>query len=73
VALAGVSAAIALAADVPVEVLSDVPGIGQLAWQAAMGRDLPLLVSLTLLVTAVVQLSNALADLAAETWQRGRG
>ena len=72
-ALAGVSAAIALAADVPVEVLSDVPGIGQLAWQAAMGRDLPLLVSLTLLVTAVVQLSNTLADLAAGTWQRGRG
>jgi len=72
IALAGVSAAIALAADVPVEVLSDVPGIGQLAWQAAMGRDLPLLVSLTLLIAAVVQLSNTVADLAAERWQGGR-
>jgi ABC-type dipeptide/oligopeptide/nickel transport system permease component len=41
-ALAGVSATIALSAAIPVEVICDSPGIGQLAWQAATARDLPL-------------------------------
>lgn len=63
-ALAGVSFATALGASVPVEVLADVPGIGQLAWQAAAGRDLPLIVALTLVVTAATLTANAMADLA---------
>jgi len=50
-AVAGVSVSVALGASIPVEALCGIPGIGQLAWQAALGRDLSLLVTLTLLVT----------------------
>jgi len=49
-ALLGVSASMAFGAAIPLEALSDSPGIGQLAWQAALNRDLPLLTSITLLV-----------------------
>jgi len=35
------------------------PGIGQLAWQAALARDLPLLVNVTVLVTLVTLLANS--------------
>ena len=38
------------------------PGLGQLAWKAALARDLPLLVVLTVLVAMVIQLSNAAAS-----------
>jgi peptide/nickel transport system permease protein len=41
----------ALGAAIPLEALSDSPGVGQLAWQAALNRDLPLLTSITLFVT----------------------
>lgn len=64
-ALAGVSISLAFAAAIPVEVLCDLPGIGQLAWKAAMGRDLPLLVNLTMIVTLITLLANSAADLAA--------
>jgi len=62
-ALAGVSVSVALGAAVPVEALCSVPGIGQLAWQAALGRDLPLLVTLTILVTLVTLTANTISDL----------
>lgn len=64
-ALAGVSVSMAFAAAIPVEVLCDLPGIGQLAWKAALGRDLPLLVNLTMIVTLVTVLANSAAGLAA--------
>jgi peptide/nickel transport system permease protein len=63
-ALAGVSVSLAFAATIPVEVLCDLPGIGQLAWKAALGRDLYLLVNLTLIVTLVTLIANCAADLA---------
>ncbi len=63
-ALAGVSVGLAFAATIPVEVLCDLPGIGQLAWKAALGRDLYLLVNLTLIVTLVTLIANSAADLA---------
>ncbi len=63
-ALAGVSVSLAFAAAIPVEVLCDLPGIGQLAWKAALGRDLYLLVYLTMMVTVVTLIANSLADLA---------
>lgn len=63
-AFAGVSVSLALAAAVPVEALCDLPGIGQLAWQAALGRDLVLLVDLTLIVALVTVFANACAELA---------
>jgi len=61
-ALAGVSVSIALGACIPVEMVLDVPGIGQLAWQAALGRDMPVLVSVTLLLSLIVTAVNCTAD-----------
>jgi len=63
-ALAGVSFGIAFGAAIPIEVLCDLPGIGQLAWRAALARDLPVLVSLTILIAAFTQLTNAASDVA---------
>ena len=62
IALAGVTISVALGAAIPVESLCGLPGIGQLAWQAALSRDLPLLVNLTVLVTLVTLLANSSAD-----------
>lgn len=62
-ALAGVSVSVAFAAAIPVEVLCDLPGVGQLAWKAAMGRDLELLVNLTMVVTLVTLLASSAAGL----------
>lgn len=64
-ALAGISVSLALGASIPVEALCGIPGIGQLAWQAALGRDLPLLVNLTVVVTLVTLLANSGADVIA--------
>ena len=61
-ALAGVSVSAALTAAIPVEALCDLPGIGQLAWKAALGRDLNLLVDLTMIVTVVTLLANSVAE-----------
>jgi len=63
IGLAGVSVNIALGAVIPVEVFCDKPGIGQLAWKAALGRDLPLLVNITLVVTAVTLVANRTSDM----------
>lgn len=65
-ALAGVSVSLALGACIPVEALCGIPGIGQLAWQAAMGRDLPLLITLTVLVTVITLAANSSSDMAAQ-------
>ena len=61
-AVAGVSVSVALGASIPVEALCGIPGIGQLAWQAALGRDLYLLVTITLLVTVITMLSNTFSE-----------
>jgi peptide/nickel transport system permease protein len=61
-ALAGVSVSMAIGATIPVEALCGLPGVGQLAWQAALARDLPLLVNITILVTLVTLLANSSAD-----------
>lgn len=70
-ALAGVSVSIAFAASIPVEVLCDLPGIGQLAWKAALSRDLELLVNLTILITLITLLANSAAEIAGRPLQRG--
>jgi peptide/nickel transport system permease protein len=64
VALAGVSVSMAVGATIPVEALCDSPGVGHLLWQAALSRDVPVLVNLTLLITAVTAGANLLADTA---------
>ena len=62
IALAGITVSIALGASIPIESLCGLPGIGQLAWRAALARDLPLLVNITVLVTLVTLLANSAAD-----------
>lgn len=61
VAVLGVSISITIGILLPVEVVCDVPGIGQLAWQAAQSRDLPLLVNLTVVVTFLTVVSTMLS------------
>ena len=67
-ALLGVSFAISFGAAIPIEALCDSPGMGQLAWQAALSRDLPLIVNVTLVVSLVMLAANSLADLAGRTF-----
>lgn len=62
VALLGVSVSIAIGVLLPIEVICDVPGIGQLAWHAAQSRDLPLLVNLTVIVTFLTVCATTLSD-----------
>jgi peptide/nickel transport system permease protein len=57
-ALLGVSVVLAFGSAIPVEALCDVPGIGQLAWRAALGRDLPLLCGIAMAITFVVALAH---------------
>jgi peptide/nickel transport system permease protein len=68
-ALTGVSVSMALGAAIPVEALCGIPGIGQLAWQAALGRDLSLLVTLTVLVTVATLLANSGSELASQVFR----
>ena len=67
IALVGVSISIGVGVLLPIEVVSDVAGIGQLAWHAAQARDLPLLVNLTMVVTFVTVCATLISDAA----QRG--
>jgi len=64
-ALAGASVPIAFGASIPIEALADSSGLGQLAWRAALGRDMPLLVTLTLMLTTISVTATLVADLAA--------
>jgi peptide/nickel transport system permease protein len=68
-ALAGVSVSLAAGAAIPVEALCGLAGIGQLAWQAALARDLPLLTNITVLVTLVTLLANSSADVIGQVWR----
>jgi len=63
-ALAGVSLSMAVGAIIPVEALCDSPGVGQLVWQSAMGRDLPVLMHATVLVAVVTCAANLFSDTA---------
>lgn len=64
IALAGVALVLAFGSIIPMEALCDVPGIGQLAWKAAIARDLPLLSGLALIITFVAAFVQTLGDLA---------
>ena len=61
-ALAGISVSITAGAVIPVEALCDSAGLGQLVWQSAMARDLPVLLPLTTLVAAITCAANLFAD-----------
>jgi peptide/nickel transport system permease protein len=60
-ALASLSIVTALSALVPVEVLFNVPGLGQLAWSAALNRDLPVLLAVTMIMALGVTLAGMAA------------
>jgi len=62
-ALGGLSVNMALGAAIPVEALCDSPGIGQLTWKAALARDLPVLVTVTILIATVTAVANLFSDL----------
>lgn len=69
-AVAGITVSMAFTAAIPVEALCDMPGIGQLAWKAALGRDLELLIVLTIIVTTITLLANSTAELLGKTAYR---
>jgi peptide/nickel transport system permease protein len=69
-ALVGVSVSMAFGATIPIEVICDSPGIGQLAWQAALGRDIPVLVIMTLLVALITVMANSISDLAGKAFRK---
>lgn len=64
-ALAGVTANLGLGAAIPIEVLCDEPGIGQLAWRAALGRDLDVVIAVTFILAAVTLTANRAAGFVA--------
>jgi peptide/nickel transport system permease protein len=64
VALIAASLSMAVGAIIPIEAICDAAGLGRLAWQAAMSRDLPLLVNLTMLISLVTTAAMAIAELA---------
>jgi peptide/nickel transport system permease protein len=68
-AVAGVSVSMTMGAAIPVEALTGIAGVGQLAWQAALARDLPLLTQITVLVTLVTLLANCSADVIGSMWR----
>jgi len=61
-ALATLSIVTALGALVPIEVLFNVPGVGQLAWSAVMNRDLPVLVAVSLLMACAIGIAGMLSS-----------
>ena len=67
-ALATLSIVTAFSALVPVEVIFSVPGLGQLAWSAAMNRDLPVLLAVTMIMAVAVTFAGMPANRAGE-WQ----
>jgi peptide/nickel transport system permease protein len=69
-ALGGISVSMAFGAAIPIEAISDHAGIGQLTWQAALSRDLPVLVNITLLITVITQAANSVSDLAGKAFAR---
>ncbi len=61
-ATVGSSVGIALSGVMPIEVVCDSPGIGQLAWLATQQRDLPLLLAVTLMVSVTAIVASSFSD-----------
>jgi len=61
-ALSAMSFVVALSAIVPLEVVFNVPGLGQLAWSAAMNRDLPVLLAVTMLMATCIGVVSMFAE-----------
>ena len=65
-ALASLSIVTALSALVPVEVIFNIPGIGELAWNAALNRDLPVLLAVTVIMALAVTFAGMASQNPAE-------
>jgi peptide/nickel transport system permease protein len=64
-ALAATSLSMAVGAIIPIEAICDAAGLGRLAWQAAIARDLPLLLNLTMLIALAITAAMAFTELVA--------
>lgn len=62
-ALVGIALVLAFGSAIPIEAVCGVPGIGALALQAALGRDMPLLCALALIITFFVTAVHTAAHL----------
>lgn len=62
IALGGASVSMAVSATIAAEAFCGEAGLGQLAWKAALARDLQLIVSLTLIIGAFTLFCNRAAD-----------
>lgn len=65
-ALASLSIVTALSALVPVEVIFNVPGLGELAWNSALNRDLPVLLAVMMIMALAVTFAGIAPDRPAE-------
>lgn len=72
-ALLASSASMAFGAAIPVEAICGTPGLGRLAWQAAVARDLPLLMSLTMMVAVATALAMSLSEMAGSRERQPEG
>ena len=72
-AILGLSVNAAFGGAILLETICDLPGVGQLALQAALARDLPLLVGMTLFVGVLTVTANAITDLASQVILKARG
>jgi len=67
ITMVGLSLPFLVSGSLVIEVVFSWPGMGQIMYNAALARDIPLLMGGTLLATAAVVVGNALADLAYAT------
>lgn len=72
-AVAGLAVAVGFPALVPIEVVCDSPGLLQLAWKAALSRDVAILVNVTLVAAVVVMIGNAASDVLSRAARRVAG
>jgi peptide/nickel transport system permease protein len=62
-ALAATSFSMAVGAIIPIEAICDAAGLGRLAWQATVARDLPLLLNLTMLIALATTAAMAVTEI----------
>lgn len=58
--------------SIPIEALSGTAGLGYLAWQAAIARDLPLITSITVLVALSTLLASSASEIGSAALGAGR-
>lgn len=59
--LLGLTLVTAVSAAIPIEAVCSRPGLGQLTWQAAIGRDMPVVAAVTVFIVIATRVSAAAA------------